>query len=179
MSNQVQRSELKYGDTDYVFGMSGQPTVSVNVLGTISVGDYTPQVSNDNQTWYDISVYNAAGDEVTAVTVAGLYRADVNGYELFRLHPSTDFDGDDVSLQYFAYPTPMISQLSEAPVNNDLLAAAWQAGTYDANEVVMHGGKFWVADTSTTDEPGPATDWTSYDSIGEILTVILNLFNAS
>lgn len=178
MSNLVQRSNIVYGGSDSAFGLSGQPTVSVNVTGTVSVGDYTPQVSNDNQTWYDVTVYNNAGDAVTAVSVAGIYRTDVNGYEMFRLHPSTDFAGA-TALQYFAYATPMISLLSEAPVNNDLLALAWQAGTYAANEVVMHGGKFWIADVSTTDEPGPATDWTSYDSIGEVLTALFNLFNAS
>lgn len=176
--NLVFKSDILYGASDFAFGMSGQPTVSVNVQGTISAGHYTPQISDDGTSWYDISVYNPAGSEVVTITVAGVYRTDVNGYQMFRLHPSVDFAGTP-QLQYFSYPTPMISLLSEAPVNNDLLALAWQAGAYAANSVVLHDGVFWVADAATSDEPGPATDWTSYASLAAALTYILNLFNAS
>ncbi len=175
MSNQVIRSRVVFGDSNFSFGISGLPTVSVNVVGTISAGSYTPQISNDDQNWYDVTVYNPAGDAVTSVTVSGTYRTDVNGYELFRLHPSSDFAGSP-AVQYFGYPTPMISLLSEAPLNNDLLALAWQAGTYVANSLVLHGGTFWIADTSTSAEPGVA-DWTSYATLGAALTYILGLFN--
>lgn len=39
-------------------------------------------------------------------------------------------------------------------------AFPWEAGTYDANDIVSHLGASWIALTTTTEEPGyAATDW--------------------
>lgn len=175
MSNQVLVSPISQGNSASSFGLSGLPTVSVNVRGTISGGNYVPQVSNDGVAWEDIQMFGTDGVAFSVISVAGIYRADVNGYQAFRLHASGGFAGTP-TVQYFGYPTPMMSLLTEGLVNNALIAPSWQAGTYDANSVVFHDGSFWVADVSTSDEPGPATDWTEYTTLAALFTYILNLF---
>jgi hypothetical protein len=108
MSNQEQISPLYKGTCTAGFGPCGQPTVGINVCGTISVGHYTPQVSDDGQNWYPISVLLYDLTVKTTITAAGAYRADVNGFQNFRLLPSNDFSGDQSTVQFFAFPKAML-----------------------------------------------------------------------
>jgi hypothetical protein len=48
----------------------------------------------------------------------------------------------------------------------------WSAGTFNLNECVYHDGVYYVANTTTTEEPGTGGDW---DVISDILAEVLNL----
>lgn len=92
------------GDTP-VFGLGGYPTVSIQVIGTLSSGSYTPQVSNDGgQTWGDIQVVSAGGTAASTIDAVGLYRIDANGFQALRLNPSSPVG--DHSLLMFATEEP-------------------------------------------------------------------------
>ena len=74
----------------HTFGLSGYPTVTFQIEGTFSAGNYTPQVSNDATVWGNIPAVKSDGTSSATVNAAGLYRCDVNGYQLWRLNPSSD-----------------------------------------------------------------------------------------
>ncbi len=77
-----------YDGLIHTFGVSGYPTVSFKIVGTITTGNYTPQVSDDGDAWYPITAQAADGTVLNTVNAAGLYRCDVNGYQVWRLNPS-------------------------------------------------------------------------------------------
>ena len=68
---------------------NGFPTISFQIVGTFTSGSYTPQVSNDGETWISMSAISIANALVSSVTLVGMYRADVNGYQCFRLSPTS------------------------------------------------------------------------------------------
>jgi hypothetical protein len=67
----------------------GTPTLSFQIVGALSSGSYQGQISNDGSTWVNVGVYTSDNALVSTVTAAGMYRVDVNGYQNFRLAPSS------------------------------------------------------------------------------------------
>lgn len=90
-----------------VFGVSGWPTVSIQVIGTFTSGTYEPQVSNDGETWAAIPVVAADYSRASTIGATGMYRVDVNGFQVFRLAP-TDVVGTLRILMY-ASMEPLIN----------------------------------------------------------------------
>jgi hypothetical protein len=95
-----------YNGALHAFGMGGYAAVSFQIVGTISAGSYTPQVSDDGATWISVSCYTSDNALVSTVTAAGMYRVDVNGYQVFRLLPSGDFSGN-CAVSSFAAAQPL------------------------------------------------------------------------
>jgi hypothetical protein len=172
MSNQVQVGNIVAASLGSAIGMAGQPTVSINVLGNITTGSLTPQVSDDDVNWFDVVILAADGSDISSVLVPGLYRGDVNGFQNFRLQPTSDFVGAYCTVQYFAYPTPLLTKIVNA-TDLSLLAPTWVAGTYPANSVVLYSGSFWSNTTSTSGVPG-VSGWNNYATIGDLITFILS-----
>lgn len=78
-----------YDGKVHTFGVSSYPMVSFQVVGTITSGNYTPQVSDDGDAWFPITATAADGTVLSTINAAGLYRCDVNGYQVWRLSPSS------------------------------------------------------------------------------------------
>lgn len=67
----------------------GTPTLVLQVVGTLSSGSYQAAVSLDGQTFVDISVYKSDNTLAATITAVGIYKVDMNGYQVFRLTPSS------------------------------------------------------------------------------------------
>lgn len=76
-----------FGPGTRQFGIAGWPTVAIQVVGSVT-GTYTPQATLDGITWVNVPVITTAYTRAATITAAGLYRADVNGYQVFRLSTS-------------------------------------------------------------------------------------------
>lgn len=172
MHTNLLRPSPTIGAELHQWGQPGFPTVGFQVVGTISAGHYTPQATIDGQNWVDIPAISIDGTSLTEITVAGIYRCDVNGMQGWKLTASGDFSGAAVQVTSTASEEPLTVVLEGFSMTQ--IAPAWSAGTYAANDMVSHEGSFWIANESTTEEPGVASDWTEYDSIAEIITFILN-----
>jgi hypothetical protein len=88
------------GGSAPVFGIGGYPTVSIQVIGTMAAGSYTPQVSNDGSTWADIQVVSSGGTAASTIDAVGAYRVDANGFSSFRLLPDGSVTSDHVLLMF-------------------------------------------------------------------------------
>lgn len=94
------------GGSTPVFGISGYPTVSIQLVGSMAAGEYTPQVSNDGgQTWADIQVVSSSGTAASTIDGVGAYRVDANGFSSFRLLPDENVTADHV-IYMFASEEP-------------------------------------------------------------------------
>ena len=170
MSNQMQKSQVYQDGKTGDMGLNGQPTVSVNIQGVIASGSLIPQVSLDGDNWYNISMSDNAGNVVSSIIAAGIFRADVNGYVGFRLIGSS-LVTTNLTIQYFTFPEPMLTEItSEADMA--LIASDWVAGTYPANSVVIYSGAIWSNNASTSGVPGVA-GWNQYTNLAALITYIL------
>jgi hypothetical protein len=88
-SNLRNANSPTYENEVHVFGLSGYPTVSFQIVGTFTSGSYTPQVSNDGEAWGDISAISLDGTAAATVSAVGMYRCDVSGFQIWRLNPSS------------------------------------------------------------------------------------------
>jgi len=134
------------GGSAPVFGIGGYPTVSIQIVGTMAAGTYTPQVSNDGgQTWADIQVVSSGGTAASTIDAVGAYRVDANGFAAFRLLPDGSVTNDHVILMFaseepFSRPGTGGGAASEVEVTSSVLpTGAATAARQDTGNTSLSG----------------------------------------
>lgn len=89
----VEGSPFK-GEASKTFGINvAAATLSIQVIGTLSAGAYTLEVSNDGQTWVGVPVFSTEFANLPTISETGIYRADINAYQAIRLSSSGSVAG--------------------------------------------------------------------------------------
>jgi hypothetical protein len=171
MINAIFQSPIYTNGDIFPVLINGQRTINVSIIGTISAGYLTPQVSSDGIFWESIdTIAQNIPSEIT-LNQAGTYIIDVDGWAQFQLVASADFSAS-CTTQYFILPYPILTKIIN-PISISSIAPNWVAGTYAANSIVIYNGTFWSNTLSTSGVPG-VSGWNNYTTLADLLTFILS-----
>ena len=108
-----------YSRTDFIAAVTDIPNYSVmgyagfgvDIGGTISTGNLQIQGSSDGKTWVTIFTADSNGAQPSSnqITAAGHYTANVIGYNMARIYPSSGFAGSVIAVATITSMSPQIT----------------------------------------------------------------------